>query len=85
MVDIVVADDVFIQGQVHSTTVQQAIQVMKDDPNPTRPKAKGKWLEVVQLKNGERLAMNCQREGDKIVISGIRPLKKSKPVGPPRR
>jgi hypothetical protein len=81
MVDVIVADDAFIQGQVHPMTVQRAITLMKLDP----PKAKGKWQQIVQVDEGCRLALNCHKEGDKIVITGIRQLKRGKVVGPPRR
>lgn len=85
MIDIKVDLDAFIESQVHPIMVEQAKKIMAEDPYPTRPKAKGKWQEIVTLDSGERLAMNCHKEDDKIVITGIKKLKKTKPIGPPRR
>lgn len=86
MEDIIVDENAFIEAQVHPMMVQRAIKKMREDPDPTRPKAKKKWQEIVPLDNeGTRLAMNCHREGEKIVITGVRKLAKHKPVGPPRR
>lgn len=86
MEDIIVDEDAFIEAQVHPMMVQRAIKKMLEDPDPTRPKAKKKWQEIVTLDSeGVRLAMNCHREGEKIVITGVRKLTKRKPVGPPRR
>jgi hypothetical protein len=85
LVDIIVDKDAFIESQVHPLMIEQAIQIMKDNPYPTRPKAKGKWQEIVILDSNDRLAMNCHKEHDKIVITGIKKLRKKKPLGPPRR
>lgn len=86
MEDIIVDENAFIEAQVHPMTVERARKKMIADPDSTRPKAKKKWQEIVHLdKNGVWLAMNCHREGDKIVITGIRKLTKRKPIGPPRR
>jgi len=86
MVDIVVDPDVFSKSKVHPIDIERARKKMIEDPHPTRPTAKKRWQENVYVEeSGIRLAMNCHKEDDKIVITGVRKLRKGKPIGPPRR
>ena len=70
MTDAVVDPDVFTKRS--PAILAQIRQQMLQEPNPKRPKAKGKWLETVDLKDGRRYAVGCHREGEKIVITGAR-------------
>jgi len=70
LVDIVVDPNVFTK--LSPVTLEQIRQKMLRTPNAKRPKAKGKWQELVDLDDGCRYAVNCHREGDKIAIIGAR-------------
>jgi hypothetical protein len=86
MVDIVVDPDALSNSKVHPTIVERARKKLLKSTHPLGPKAKKKWQEIVPLPDlNIRLAMICHKEGNKIVITKIRKLKKHKPVGPPRR
>ena len=85
MVDIVVDPDALSKSKVHPIIVERARKKMLKNPDPTRPRAKRKWLEIVHLEEGMRLAMTCHKEDDIIVIKRIRKMRKAKPKGPPRR
>jgi len=85
MVDIVVDPKAFSQSKVHPMIIERARKKMLKTPDPKRPRAKRKWQEIVYLEEGIRLAMNCHKSDDTIVITGIKKLKKQKPVGPPGR
>lgn len=85
MVDVVVDPKALSKSKVHPIIIERARKKMLENLDPKRPRAKRKWQEIVYLDQGIRLAMNCHREDDKIVITGIRELKKQKPIGPPGR
>jgi len=67
MTDIVVDPDVF--SKLPSSVLEQIRVKMMQDPDPTRPKAKNKWLEMVNLDDGNRYGVTCHREGDRIIIT----------------
>jgi len=67
MTDIVVDPDVF--SKLPSAVLEQIRVKMMQDADPTRPKAKSKWLEMVMLADGNRYAVTCHREEDRITIT----------------
>ena len=67
MTDIVVDPDVF--SKLPSAVLGQIRVKMMQDADPTRPKAKSKWLEMVTLADGNRYAVACHREEDRITIT----------------
>lgn len=86
MVDIIVDLDALSKSKVHPIDIERARKKMMENPNFKPPRAKKKWQEIVYLEqSGLRLAINCHKEQDKIVITGIRKMRKEKPIGPPHR
>ncbi len=79
MVDIIFEDDAIEKSKINAIILEKARRKMITNPDPTRPKARGKWLEMVTL-NECRIPMNCKREGEEIVITGatLRPMKQAK-------
>jgi len=60
--------------KIDSTRIEMIRQKMINDPNPTRPRPSGKgktWEEIVRL-NGEKYAVVCHWEGDKVVMTNWR-------------
>ena len=71
--DVVVDPEVFEKSKIHPTIIEQVRQQMmaQGDPNRPKGKAKKKWQEIVRL-SGTRYAVNCHKENDKTVITGMR-------------
>jgi hypothetical protein len=74
MTDVVVDPEVL--SKLPSPILAQIAIKMTLDPAPTRPTAKNKWLEMVTLDDGNRYAVTCHREGDRIVITAAHPARK---------
>jgi hypothetical protein len=74
--DIIVAPDVFTKQR--PAVLEQIRQKMMANPYAARPKAKGKWQEMVTLDDGIRYGVSCHREGNKITIIGVREALKQK-------
>ena len=74
--DIIVGEEVFTK--LSPAKIELIRQKMLDNPYAARPKAKGKWQEMVTLDDKTRYGVNCHREGDKITITGVREAKKTK-------
>jgi hypothetical protein len=76
LTDVVVDIDVF--SKLPSPVLEQIRVKMIQDPAPTRPKAKNKWLEMVTLDDGNRYAVTCHREEDRITITAAHVAQKWK-------
>ncbi len=77
-VDIIVAEDVFTK--LPPAVLEQIRHKMAENPYASRPKAKGKWQEMVTLPDGNRYGVSCHREGGKITIIGVREAQKQKRI-----
>ena len=72
MVDAVVDERAFDKSKIHATIIEQVRKKMIEDPWSARPPPGGKkWLELVRL-DGERFAVSCRWEGDKVAIRMVR-------------
>jgi hypothetical protein len=71
--DIVVDPKVFEKSKIHPTIIEQVRQQMMAQSHLNRPKgkAKKKWQEIVRMSD-TRFAVNCHKENDKTVMTGIR-------------
>ncbi len=68
MVDVVYEDGAIEKSKIDAITLERARRKMIANPDPTRPKKGGKWLEMVILPEC-RIAMSCKKEDDDIVIT----------------
>jgi hypothetical protein len=57
--------------------IQSFLESRDDDP----PRARKKWLEIVDLEDGERFAVSCHEDNGVIVITNVRisPERKGQP------
>jgi len=71
---------IFLGLSSEETTLSPTFSDQTDSkkPHPQRPKAKGKWMEPVDMDNGRRYVVSCHREGDMIAIIGAREAVKHK-------
>jgi hypothetical protein len=78
MVEKIVIDPEAYTNSKLSTAVFAQISAKMDEQTGKvpRPKAKGKWQEMVPLSDGNRYAVNCHKEGELIVVTGARPAQK---------
>jgi hypothetical protein len=84
MVEIVIDREACTSSKLSPAKFTQiAFKMDEQTDKVPRPKAKGKWQEMVTLSDGNRYAVNCHKEGEKIVITGARPaLRKGRRVWP---
>jgi len=84
MADIVIDREACTSSKLSPTVFTQiAFKMDEQTGRVPRPPAKGKWQEMVPLSDGNRYAVNCHKEGEKIVITGARlALKKARKIWP---
>lgn len=71
MGDILFEPDAITKSRLHSTVISKVRKEMMRNPSATRPKAKGKWLEIVYC-DGNRFAVSCKKEDSDIVVTTVR-------------
>lgn len=69
--DCTVHKDVYRKCKIHATILARLAKRVLTDPDPSRPSAKKKWLEMHEL-SGTRYALTCHLVGDTAVITYAR-------------
>ena len=78
MTDVVVHEDVYAKSGIHAAIIEKIRQEMIKNPSASRPRPGGrKWEEIVRL-NGDKFAVVCSWEGDKVMMKRVRksPIRK---------
>ena len=69
--DCTVDKDVYRKCKIHATILARLARRVLSDPDPSRPSAKRKWLEMQEL-SGTRYALTIHLIGEVAVISYAR-------------
>jgi len=77
MVDVIIDPRTYKVSKIPIPVIAKVAEAIKHNPSLKSPKAKKKWLEVVDL-DGERFGVSCHETSGAIEITSIKRLKKRK-------